>query len=183
AARAPPPLGGGVGPRDERIRSRRERAASADRERETAQREATALRRGHDAEVARVRAEERAALARDMHDSVSHHLAAIAMHAGAIAYREDLPPETLRRTAGTVRDAAQQANRELREVLVALRTGSDDSPLATIPTLQETVDRAHAAGQEATLELQGLAPDALEQLGRGTVVALTRILSEALTNA
>lgn len=176
-------LGRVVGTRHELIRSLRERAASADRERETAQREANAVRRGHDAEVARVRAEERAALARDMHDSVSHHLAAIAMHAGAIAYREDLPPETLRHTAGTVRDAAQQANHELREVLVALRSSADDEPLATIPTLQETVDRARAAGQEATLDLQGFAPDALEQLGRGTVVALTRILSEALTNA
>src|SRR5699024_7446307 len=120
---------------------------------------------------------------RDMHDSVSHHLAAIAMHAGAIAYREDLPPETLRRTAGTVRDAAQQANRELREVLVALRTGSDDSPLATIPTLLETVDRALAAERVAPIWLLDLAPESLEQLGRGTVEALTRILSEALTNA
>ena len=175
-------LGRVVGTRHELIRSLRERAASADRERETAQREATALRRGHDAEVARVRAEERAALARDKHDSVSHHLAAIAMRR-----RDRLPggspPETLRHTAGTVRDAAQQANHELREVLVALRSSADDEPLATIPTLQETVDRARAAGQEATLDLQGFAPDALEQLGRGTVVALTRILSEALTNA
>ena len=184
-----------VGTRHELIRTLRERAASAererasaDRERASAQREADALRLGRDAEAARVRAEERAALARDMHDSVSHHLASIAMHAGAMAYREDLDPETLRRTARTVRDAAQHANRELREVLVALRTAGDPAaddaaPLASVPTLQEAVDRARAGGQEVSLELDGLEVAELEQLGRGTVVALARILGEALTNA
>ena len=184
-----------VGTRHELIRTLRERAASAererasaDRERASAQREADALRLGRDAEAARVRAEERAALARDMHDSVSHHLASIAMHAGAMAYREDLDPETLRRTARTVRDAAQHANRELREVLVALRTAGDPAaddaaPLASVPTLQEAVDRARAGGQEVSLELDGLDVVELEQLGRGTVVALARILGEALTNA
>ena len=184
-----------VGTRHELIRTLRERAASAererasaDRERASAQREADALRLGRDAEAARVRAEERAALARDMHDSVSHHLASIAMHAGAMAYREDLDPETLRRTARTVRDAAQHANRELREVLVALRTAGDPAaddaaPLASVPTLQEAVDRARAGGQEVSLELDGLDLAELEQLGRGTVVALARILGEALTNA
>ncbi|MEY8654688.1 sensor histidine kinase [Brachybacterium paraconglomeratum] len=185
----------------ERVAAERERAAaeqarcSADQARRSAeqaglsaQREADALRRGRDAESAQVRAEERAALARDMHDSVSHHLASIAMHAGAMAYREDLDPETLRRTARTVRDAAQHANRELREVLVALRTAGDPAaddaaPLASVPTLEETVDRARAGGQEVSLELDGLEVAELEQLGRGTVVALARILGEALTNA
>ncbi|MCZ4325411.1 histidine kinase [Brachybacterium paraconglomeratum] len=185
----------------ERVAAERERAAaeqarsSADQARRSAeqaglsaQREADALRRGRDAESAQVRAEERAALARDMHDSVSHHLASIAMHAGAMAYREDLDPETLRRTARTVRDAAQHANRELREVLVALRTAGDPAaddaaPLATAPTLEETVERARDGGQEVSLELHGLEVAELEQLGRGTVVALARILGEALTNA
>ncbi|MFD4009286.1 histidine kinase [Brachybacterium paraconglomeratum] len=209
-------IGRVVGTRHELIRTLRERAdaaeresASAERERVaaeqarssadqarrsaeqaglSAQREADALRRGRDAESARVRAEERAALARDMHDSVSHHLASIAMHAGAMAYREDLDPATLRETARTVRDAAQHANRELREVLVALRTADDHAaddaaPLATVPTLQEAVDRARAGGQEVSLELDGLDVVELEQLGRGTVVALARILGEALTNA
>jgi len=166
----------------ERISAERERA-SAERERASAQREADALRLGRDSETARVRAEERAALARDMHDSVSHHLSAIAMHAGAMAYREDLDPATLRRTATTVRDAAQQANRELREVLVALRTSDDATPLATVPTLQETIERARADGQTVDLALEDLAPDDLERLGRGTVVALARILAEALLNA
>ena len=45
------------------------------------------------------------------------------------------------------------------------------------------MDRARAGGQEVSLELDGLEVAELEQLGRGTVVALARILGEALTNA
>ncbi len=183
SAAVPLLMGRVVGTRYALIASLRERAEAADRERETAQREAAAVLQGRDAEVARVRAEERAALARDMHDSVSHHLSAIAMHAGAMAYREDMPPQTLRATALTVRDAAQEANRELREVLVALRSSTDATPLATVPTLWETVERARASGQQVELVHEGESEAELEKLGRGTVVALTRILSEALTNA
>ncbi|WP_158239518.1 histidine kinase [Brachybacterium sp. UMB0905] len=158
--------------------SLQERAAAADRE-------IQALRRGRDAEVARLRAEERSALARDMHDSLSHHLSAIAMHAGAMTYRQDLPPATLQEAAGTVRDAAQEANRELREVLVALRADGADptAPLATVPTLEETVERARETGQDVTCELDGLERADLGSLGRSTVVTLSRILGEALANA
>ncbi|MGO1482172.1 MAG: histidine kinase [Brachybacterium sp.] len=183
-------LGHVVGTRYELLASLRERAASAERERETAQRERTAaegeaaaLVRERDAEAARVRAEERAALARDMHDSISHHLAAIAMHAGAMSYREDLSQEALRRTAGTVRGAAQQANRELRTVLSGLRTAEGDAPLATAPTLAGIVERCREEGQEVELAWEGLAAEDLTARDRSTVVALARILAEVTLNA
>ncbi|GAA1488717.1 sensor histidine kinase [Brachybacterium sacelli] len=183
-------IGHVVGTRHELVASLRDRAASADRERETAQREraaaereAAALVRERDADAARVRAEERAALARDMHDSISHHLATIAMHSGAMSYREDLPREELRRTAGTVRDAAQQANRELRTVLMTLRTTDGETPLATAPTLVEIVERARADGQDVELSWEGLGPHELETRDRSTVVALARILTEVTVNA
>ena len=179
-----------VGTRHELLASLRERAASAERERETAdreraaaEREAAAVMRERAADDARVRAEERAALARDMHDSISHHLAAISLHAGAMSYREDLSPEALRRTAGTVRDAAQQANRELHTVLTGLRAGEGDAPLATAPTLADIVDRRRAEGQEITLEWEGLSTEDLGSHDRSTVVALARILSELTLNA
>ncbi|WP_394216082.1 sensor histidine kinase [Brachybacterium vulturis] len=183
-------LGHVVGTRHELLASLEERTASAERERETAQRERTAaereaaaLVREREAETARVRAEERAALARDMHDSISHHLAAIAMHAGAMAYREDLSPVALRRTAGTVRDAAQQANRELRTVLSGLRTAEDDAPLATAPTLTGIVERCREEGQEVELSWEGLTAEDLTSRERSTVVALARILAEVTVNA
>ncbi|ATG50336.1 hypothetical protein CFK38_01455 [Brachybacterium vulturis] len=183
-------LGHVVGTRHELLVSLQERTASAERERETAQREraaaereAAALVREREAETARVRAEERAALARDMHDSISHHLAAIAMHAGAMAYREDLSAVALRRTAGTVRDNAQQANRELRTVLSGLRTAEDDAPLATAPTLAGIVERCREEGQEVELVWEGLTAQDLTARDRSTVVALARILAEVTVNA
>ena len=39
----------------------------------------------------RARADERRALARDMHDGISHQLSVVALHAGALASRDDLP--------------------------------------------------------------------------------------------
>ncbi|GAA4521136.1 histidine kinase [Brachybacterium paraconglomeratum] len=183
-------IGHVVGTRHELLASLRERTASAERERETAQREraaaereATALVREREADTARVRAEERAALARDMHDSISHHLATIAMHAGAMTYREDLSPDALRRSAGTVRDAAQQANRELRTVLTGLRSTEGDQPLATAPTLEGIVDRCREEGREVELNWEGLTAEDLLARDRSTVVALARILGEVTVNA
>ncbi|MGY5766517.1 sensor histidine kinase [Brachybacterium sp. DNPG3] len=179
-----------IGTRRELLRSLQARAASADREREAAElaraaaeREAEALVREHDADAARVRAEERTALARDVHDSISHHLAAIAMHAGALSYRDDLSPEDVRRAALTVRDAAQQANQELRSVLLTLRTVDGDDPLATAPTLLTIIERCRADGQDVTLTWDGITPEDLAGRDRSTVVALARVLTEVTTNA
>ncbi|WP_299301114.1 sensor histidine kinase [uncultured Brachybacterium sp.] len=183
-------IGHVVGTRHELLASLQERAASAERERETAQRERAAAEREalaqvreREADAARVRAEERAALARDMHDSVSHHLATIALHAGAMTYREDLSPEVLRRSAGTVRDAAQQANRELRTVLIGLRSTDGDQPLASAPTLEAVVERCRKEGQEVELRWEGLTAEDLLACDRSTVVALARILTEVTVNA
>lgn len=155
----------------------------AQRERQAAEREAAALLREREADTARVRAEERAALARDVHDSISHHLAMIAMHAGALTYREDLPPDEIRRVTGIVRDGAQEANRELRGVLRSLRTSAGDAPLATVPTLTELVEDRRAGGQDVRLDWENLTPEELATRDRATVVALARILAEATANA
>ncbi|MEE1650122.1 histidine kinase [Brachybacterium sp. J144] len=168
----------------ERERQAAERArVIAQRERRTAEREAAALLREREADTARVRAEERAALARDVHDSISHHLAMIAMHAGALTYREDMPPAEIRRVAGIVRDGAQEANRELRGVLRSLRTSAGDAPLATVPTLTELVEDRRAGGQDVRLDWEDLTPEELATRDRATVVALARILAEATANA
>lgn len=166
----------------ERLAAERARVI-AQRERRTAEREAAALLREREADTARVRAEERAALARDVHDSISHHLAMIAMHAGALSYREDMRPAEMRRVAGIVRDGAQEANRELRSVLRSLRTGGGDAPLATVPTLTELVEDRRAGGQDVRLDWEGLTPEELATRERATVVALARILAEATANA
>ncbi|MGP5683686.1 sensor histidine kinase [Brachybacterium alimentarium] len=81
------------------------------------------------------------------------------------------------------RDAAQQANRELRTVLMTLRTTDGDAPLATAPTLADIVGRCREEGQEVELTWDGIAPEDLEEHDRSTVVTLARILTEVTTNA
>ena len=105
------------------------------------------------------------------------------MHAGAMAYRTDLPAEEMQRVASVVRDSAQQANAELRTVLVALRTPEDASPLATVPTLTEIVDSARRQRQDVKLTWEDLDPESLEGRDRATVVALARIVREVVANA
>lgn len=166
----------------ERIAAEQAREA-AEHARASAEQARASTERARASAEAQVRAEERTAIARDMHDSVSHHLATIAMHAGAMSYRKDLPPEQLRSIATTVRDAAQQANAELREVLVALRSDEGSQPLATAPALQDIVDRARLRGQPVTLTWKDVDAEALDRRGRSTVVALSRVLTEMITNA
>ncbi|MGO2824873.1 MAG: sensor histidine kinase, partial [Brachybacterium alimentarium] len=79
--------------------------------------------------------------------------------------------------------AAQQANRELRTVLMTLRTTDGDAPLATAPTLADIVGRCREEGQEVELTWDGLTPEDLEEHDRSTVVTLARILTEVTTNA
>ena len=46
--------------------------------------------------VAQARANERARIAREMHDVLAHRISQISMHAGALAFREDLTPDEMR---------------------------------------------------------------------------------------
>ncbi|SHK83561.1 Signal transduction histidine kinase [Nocardiopsis flavescens] len=172
-----------LGTREALVATLRERAEAAERER-------VATVRGRNADIARTRAEERNAIARDMHDGLSHQLAIIAMHAGALAYRSDLPPDRMREAAGTVRDAAADANGVLREVLSALRavgpgapSRSGTEPLPTPASLGELVEGARAAGQRVDVRWRGLDPGDLGSLAPTTAVSLARVTSELLMNA
>nr|WP_255545898.1 MULTISPECIES: histidine kinase [unclassified Nesterenkonia] len=138
-----------------------------------------------EAEIAQARAEERSAIARDMHDGISHQLAIVAMHAGALSYRADLSAEQRRATAHTVRDAAADANVMLREALLALRETDDIRPTSPLPntaTLERMVDTAQAAGHDVSLRWKNITATALAQNPQ-RAMTLARITEELLMNA
>lgn len=164
------------------ISSLRSQAATAQRERAAVEREHEALEREHRALVAQAESEQRAAIARDMHDSLSHHLSLIAMHAGALAYRRDMPSEKMREVADTIRGDARAANTELRDVLSALREDPAE-PLPTPGSIDDLVEAARAEGQDVRLHWEGIGAGDLESAGSATVVTLVRITRELLTNA
>ncbi|MFC6341734.1 sensor histidine kinase, partial [Nocardioides hankookensis] len=95
-----------IGSRRELIWTLRNRAERAESEQE--------LR------VEQARGNERARIAREMHDVLAHRISQISMYAGALAYREDLTPAETRASAGVIRDQAHEALTDLRDVLGVL---------------------------------------------------------------
>ena len=145
--------------------------------------DAQAARR--DADNARLewaRLQERERIAREMHDVLAHRISLVAMHAGALAYRDDLDATAVRDTAQVIQRNAKQAMDELRVVLAGLRDARRD-PEPPQPTLRELpvlVAETRESGTPVRLDLAttGIA-DLPSQLSRSAY----RILQECLTNA
>ncbi|WP_152361753.1 sensor histidine kinase [Microlunatus speluncae] len=83
-------------------------------------------------------AEERARLARDMHDSVGKSLYGISLSAKALTRVIDTDTAVAREVAGSLSEAAETAAAEARALLVTLRSGKADRP--TIEVLRDVVD-------------------------------------------
>ncbi len=133
--------------------------------------------------VGQARRAERAAIAVEMHDVLAHRVSLMALQAGALEVRPDLPPEEVRKTAGLIRSTARQAMTELRDIIGVLHDGGHvEAPLAPQPTLRDIaplVDGYRKAGLKVRLDMSvdesGAVPG---PLGRDAY----RIVREALTN-
>jgi signal transduction histidine kinase len=133
--------------------------------------------------VAQARANERARIAREMHDVLAHRISQISMHAGALAFREDLSAPQMRESAGLIREKAHEALTDLRGVLGVLRDADGELTLAPQPTyadLKELVDEARGSGLNVAYEDAVLtSSDVPDAVGR----TLYRIVQEGITNA
>ena len=143
-------------------------------------------RREQVARVAQAQTAERARIAREMHDLLAHKISLISLHAGVLAYKDDLSRDETAEAAAVIRDTAHQALEELREVLGVLR---DDGHVAVAPPQPSLLDlpalvaAEEAAGSQVVLQV----PEAFWQqaagLGPATARHAHRIVQEALTNA
>jgi signal transduction histidine kinase len=162
-----------VGGRRELLASLRERARLAEEEQ--------ALRSEQAADHERTR------IAREMHDVLAHRLSLVALHAGALEYRDDLDASEVRATAGVVRDNARTALTELREVLGVLRDPSGSPAVAppqpTLADLPELLDEARALGVEVHAHVHPDTRDDLPRLSATTSRHAYRVVQECLTNA
>ena len=139
------------------------------------------LERERDASSALAAAEERARIAREMHDSVAHHLTVIvALSDGALRAVTRSPDEAcdaIRDVSGT----ARQALAETRRLLGVLRAGVGQEPWQPLPglaDLDDLVARVRSAGLPVRYERTGIAAD----LPTGVQLAVFRLVQEALTN-
>lgn len=127
--------------------------------------------------------EERARLARDLHDVVAHHVSLIAVRAETAPYTTpDLGPGGQQVLADIAADS-RRALDELRDVLGVLRRSGADPALAPLPTatdLPDLVARAADAGESVTWA-EG--PSRLAEVPAPIGYAAYRVLQEALTNA
>jgi signal transduction histidine kinase len=158
-----------IGARRELLASLHDRAERAEREQ--------ALR------VAQAKAHERTRIAREMHDVLAHRMSLVAMHAGALAYRDDLSAAETRQTAEVIQANSHRALTDLREILGVLRDGDEAPPNRPQPTLRDIdtlVADERAAGARIAVKYE-LDPDAdvPPSIGRTAY----RVIQEGLTNA
>ncbi|NUT97409.1 MAG: sensor histidine kinase, partial [Saccharothrix sp.] len=121
-----------------------------------------------------VRADERARLAREMHDVVSHQVSLIAMQAGALRMAAADP--NAQQVAGTIRMLSTRTLDELRQLVSVLRTTSgDDSPQ---PRIEDLPQLLASSGLPAALTVLG----PVDELPASISGAVYRTVQEALTN-
>ena len=128
------------------------------------------------------RAAERERIAREMHDVLAHRLSLLSLHAGALEYRPQAPPEELAATAGVVRESAAAALEELRDVIGLLREGTESEarrPQPALADLPMLIEESRAAGMRIETELE--LPEEGEEGAAGRTAF--RVVQEGLTNA
>jgi signal transduction histidine kinase len=129
--------------------------------------------------------DERARIAREMHDVVAHGLSVMVVQADGARYQLDRDPEVAGRALETIAATGRESLHEMRRMLGLLR--SDDSPAGTRPQ-PGLVDLEHLLAQElgpdVTVEAR-VAPDLPRldrSVGQGVGLTVYRVAQEALTN-
>ncbi|WP_262703476.1 MULTISPECIES: sensor histidine kinase [Streptomyces] len=155
--------------------------------RETKQQVAVQQSATHEERSRRTLLEERATIARELHDVVAHHMSVIAIQAEAAPYRVANPPEELATSFATIRENAVAALTELRRVLGVVRADDPDAyadadPEAPQPTLA-TLDTLFAGVRAAGLTVEHVTTGAVRPLPSGVELSAYRIVQEALSNA
>jgi signal transduction histidine kinase len=142
-----------------------------------------ALRLEHDRaeEAARLVAEERARIARELHDVIAHSVSVMVVQTAGV--RRLLAPEQERERQAleTVEQTGRQALAEMRRLLGVLRRADDRPQLAPQPGLsgiEQLLEQVRNAGLPVDLQVEGEPVD----LPPGIDLAAFRIVQEALTN-
>ncbi|MDX2692420.1 sensor histidine kinase [Streptomyces ipomoeae] len=161
---APALLGMYVGTRHELVERIRERAERIEREQQQ--------------RIARARSDERAHIARDMHDVVTHRVSLMVLQATALEVSKGEDAVTIGKQIGAT---GREALAELRSLVEVLRN-DDDAPLAPQPGLADLdalIEESRRIGVPVTLDVANRAGERPPLLVEHTAY---RFVQEALTN-
>jgi len=152
------------------------------RERSDAQRRLVEQETISEAERARrTLLEERARIARELHDVVAHHMSVITVQADSAPYRIDGLPEEAREEFGAIAASARESLTEMRRLLAVLRsdgTEGERAPQPGLDRMQHLVEATVRAGVPAELSLAADLPDVPQAVD----LSAYRIAQEALAN-
>ncbi|MEU9143832.1 sensor histidine kinase [Streptomyces sp. NPDC048349] len=129
--------------------------------------------------------EERARIARELHDVVAHHMSVITVQADSAPYRLPGMPQPVQEEFAAIAASARESLGEMRRLLTVLRgdgterAEGEKAPQPGIDRLQQLVEATVRAGQPVELSLAagaaGAAPPAVD-------LSAYRIVQEALAN-
>ncbi|MFU8876378.1 sensor histidine kinase [Micromonospora sp. SL4-19] len=136
------------------------------------------------AETRAARLAERAGIARDLHDIVAHHIAAIALRAGAARYAVQHTGRTDEAVSalGELRDTAGQVLDELRELLEVLRDPEAVEPADPQVEPEQVIRDVARRIREAGVAVQVTGSSALARVPLVVGTTAARVVQEALTN-
>ncbi|NIZ91372.1 sensor histidine kinase [Kineococcus rubinsiae] len=157
---------------------------------EEVERAAADERRRAQEDLSRALTAERGAIARDLHDTISHHVSAIGMHAAAGRLALTTPDSTgsprrgndlAARALDHVETSSGSAMSDLRRMLDLLAgENADGARQPGLADLDELLAGSRRAGLDVTCEVAGLDAGHLPQ---SVQLAAYRIVQEVLTNA
>ncbi|WP_416986570.1 sensor histidine kinase [Streptomyces sp. T028] len=160
------------------LRTRRLYVASLEARAATAEREREHL-------VRLAAAEERAEIARELHDVVAHSLAVMILQADGAGYALKSDPDRAGTALKAIADTGRDALEDMHRIVRVLRTGraaageTESGRLrVSLDDLETVAERARAAGLKVELDVDG------ERSGLSTADELTvlRVVQESLTN-
>jgi signal transduction histidine kinase len=123
--------------------------------------------------------EERARIARELHDVVAHSVSIIAVQAGAAEELIEHDPEQARAHMASVRRTAREAMSEMRRLLDVLRADQPGyAPQPGLARLPDLLEETRGAGVPVELVEDGERP----RLAPGLDLVAFRVVQESLTN-
>ena len=126
-------------------------------------------------------AEERARIARELHDVVAHSVSATVIQAEAAEEVLSDAPDRARQSLARIQDTGREALGEMRRLLGIMRDGPGSGELAPQPRvadLERLVKESRREHLSVTLSVEG----ERRELPAGVELSAYRIVQEALTN-